>query len=109
MKKWNGIVDEKPSQEFEQRVFSAVDKELGEIQRQNRRAMWRQWLLTLVPVAAVASGVLWWKQKSDDEVDGDIIDLALADNELDIEDMDTLEDDDIDLLEDLEELESWNS
>ncbi|MCB0383840.1 MAG: hypothetical protein KDD43_00500 [Bdellovibrionales bacterium] len=109
MKKWDSLIDEKPSRAHRDQVFKAVAPELEEMARQDRRAWWWQSLITgsvWSSVAALALGVvlvpkLVRKQEVSPNEDSS---SQLANNLEILDEMELLED--LDLLDELDFLEA---
>ncbi|MGE0762383.1 MAG: hypothetical protein AB7N80_03795 [Bdellovibrionales bacterium] len=103
---------EDPSSEHRQAVERAVQPELDQLRADQRaERLWR-WLIAAVPVGAATMALLWVRRapwSTSDEVDAEMLSL-LGDTENETIAADELEMlEDLDLFEELEELESWNS
>lgn len=108
MKRWQDILGQSPDEKHEARVLSAVEQELAENRRLNRRQVWRKSLFVFVPTGAMAAlAVVLWKKSPMQQPDADMDLLAFAENEgLETADLEWVED--FELLEDLEDLEAWD-
>lgn len=112
MKRWWAILEEKPSQDLERRIFDQVELEMAETRRLQRRDLWRKILYGLIPASVAVAAAFWLRpqaptEQGDLDMDLEFADLVLSDDELTEEDLESLED--LAILENLEELEKWNS
>ncbi|MCB0363802.1 MAG: hypothetical protein H6624_16050 [Bdellovibrionaceae bacterium] len=109
MKKWDSLIEEKPSREHQSQVFKTVLPELQDLARQKRRAWWWQSLVTgsvWSSAAAVVLGVvlvpkILKRQELLPKEDGG---SQLATNFEILDDMELLEE--LDLIDELDFLEA---
>lgn len=101
MSRWDDLLNEEPSAEFNARLMKRVEAEMAPSPR-------RKFLWWLAPVALGVAGVLsvrLWKNEKAQDIPEDM--LAMADVLEEEDDLTLLEE--IDLLDNLEELEEWTS